>query len=45
MISTCRPHVRQTVGLMVMLLVSCAVYADTVPLKANLQPSSEVPRA
>lgn len=43
MISTCRPHVRQTVGLMVMLLVSCAAYADTVPLKANLQPSSEVP--
>ena len=43
MIATCRPFIRWTAGLILTLLASSAVYADTVALKANLQPSSEVP--
>jgi hypothetical protein len=43
MISTCRPHVRFTAALILTLVASSAVQADTVALKANLQPSSEVP--
>ncbi|SAL27378.1 CHRD domain-containing protein [Caballeronia peredens] len=43
MISTCRPHVRWTAGMMLALVVASAAHADTVALKANLQPSSEVP--
>jgi hypothetical protein len=43
MISTCRPHVRCAAVIILTLLSSSAVLADTVALKANLQPSSEVP--
>jgi hypothetical protein len=43
MITTCRPHVRWMPALMLALFASTASYADTVALKANLQPSSEVP--
>jgi hypothetical protein len=43
MISTCRPHVRRTLAFALALFASTAAYADTVALKANLQPSSEVP--
>ncbi|WP_277189473.1 CHRD domain-containing protein [Caballeronia sp. BR00000012568055] len=43
MISTCRPHVRWTLSLTLALLASTSAHADTVALKANLQPSSEVP--
>jgi hypothetical protein len=43
MTSTCRPHVRWTTVLMFAILASGAARADTVALKANLQPSSEVP--
>ncbi|KMZ11969.1 hypothetical protein BHUM_03071c [Candidatus Burkholderia humilis] len=43
MISTCRPHVRWMSILMLALSASAAAFADTVALKANLQPSSEVP--
>ncbi|KAK49606.1 hypothetical protein BG58_01120 [Caballeronia jiangsuensis] len=43
MTSTCRPHVRWTTVLMLAMLASGAARADTVALKANLQPSSEVP--
>ena len=43
MISTCRPHVRLTACLMLVLLAPATAFADTVALKANLQPSSEVP--
>ncbi|WP_162064811.1 MULTISPECIES: CHRD domain-containing protein [Burkholderiaceae] len=43
MISTCRPHVRWMAVPILMMLAASAAYADTVALKANLQPSSEVP--
>jgi hypothetical protein len=43
MISTCRPHVRWTLAFAFTLLASAMAHADTVSLKANLQPSSEVP--
>lgn len=43
MISTCRPLVRWMAVLTLTLLASGAAHADTVALKANLQPSSEVP--
>jgi hypothetical protein len=43
MISTCRPHVRWTLAFTFALLASAMAHADTVSLKANLQPSSEVP--
>ena len=43
MTSTCRPHVRWTTVLMFAILASGAARADTVALKANLQPSNEVP--
>jgi hypothetical protein len=45
MISTCRPHVRWTLAFAFAftLLASAMAHADTVSLKANLQPSSEVP--
>ncbi|SPB15195.1 CHRD domain-containing superfamily protein [Caballeronia novacaledonica] len=43
MISTCGPHVRWAPVLMLAILVSGIARADTVALKANLQPSSEVP--
>jgi hypothetical protein len=43
MISTCRPHVRWMRGATLAMLACSATYADTVTLKANLQPSSEVP--
>jgi hypothetical protein len=41
--STCRPHVRWTLSLALTLFASASAFADTVALKANLQPSSEVP--
>ncbi|WP_250450231.1 CHRD domain-containing protein [Caballeronia sp. ATUFL_M2_KS44] len=43
MISTCRPHVRWTAALIFALVASASARADVVALKANLQPSSEVP--
>ncbi|MFM0321857.1 CHRD domain-containing protein [Caballeronia glebae] len=43
MISTCRPHVRWIAVLMLTTLAASIAHADTVALKANLQPSSEVP--
>ncbi|MDR5803148.1 CHRD domain-containing protein [Caballeronia sp. LZ001] len=43
MIPTCRPHVRCIAAMMFTLLASSAAFADTIALKANLQPSSEVP--
>lgn len=43
MISTCRPHVRWTATLIFALVASASAHADVVALKANLQPSSEVP--
>jgi hypothetical protein len=43
MTSTCRPHVRCAAAFILTLLASSAAHADTVALKANLQPSSEVP--
>jgi hypothetical protein len=43
MISTCRPHVRWTLSMALALMASTSALADTVALKANLQPSSEVP--
>lgn len=45
MISTCRPHVRWTATLIFALFASASAsaHADVVALKANLQPSSEVP--
>jgi hypothetical protein len=43
MITTCRPPVRWMPALLFALFASTATYADTIALKANLQPSSEVP--
>ncbi|SAK43614.1 CHRD domain-containing protein [Caballeronia fortuita] len=43
MISTCRPHARWAAVFTLTLLMTAAAHADTVALKANLQPSSEVP--
>src|ERR1700742_3872064 len=43
MTSTCRPHVRWITVLTLAMIASAAARADTVTLKANLQPSSEVP--
>jgi len=45
MTETCRPHVRWITAttFIIALLSSTTALADTVALKANLQPSSEVP--
>ena len=43
MIALRRLHRRWTAGVVCSLIVSSAALADTVALKANLQPSSEVP--
>lgn len=43
MISIFRPCAGVAIGLMLSVLASGVAYADTVALKANLQPSSEVP--
>jgi hypothetical protein len=40
---THKPQTRWIAGAMLALLASTASFADTVALKANLQPSSEVP--
>ncbi|SAK96509.1 CHRD domain-containing protein [Caballeronia ptereochthonis] len=43
MIATRRPHYRYASSLIFFLIASSTALADTVALKANLQPSSEVP--
>ncbi|GGD58864.1 CHRD domain-containing protein [Caballeronia grimmiae] len=43
MLSTCRLHFLRTAAIVLALTASAVAHADVVALKANLQPSSEVP--